>query len=48
MNAWMNQSSILRRVKDLELENVEYLDDSSPHPPPEEPVFLNVDFENLI
>jgi hypothetical protein len=23
-------------VKELELENVEYLDDSSPHPPPEE------------
>jgi hypothetical protein len=35
-------------VKDLELENVEYLDDSSPHPPPEEPVFLNVEFENLM
>jgi hypothetical protein len=34
-------------VKELEFENVEYLDDSSPHPPPEEPVFLNVDFENL-
>jgi hypothetical protein len=35
-------------IKELELENVEYLDDSSPHPPPEEPVFLNVDFENLM
>jgi hypothetical protein len=35
-------------VKDLELENVEYLDDSSPHPPPEEPIFFNVDFENLM
>jgi hypothetical protein len=35
-------------VKDLELENVEYLDDSSPHHPLEEPVFLNADFENLM
>jgi hypothetical protein len=35
-------------VKDLELENVEYIDDSSPHPPPEESVFLNVDFENIM
>jgi hypothetical protein len=33
-------------VKELELENVEYLDYSSPHPPLEEPTFLNVDFEN--
>jgi hypothetical protein len=34
-------------VKELELENVEYLDDSSPHPPPEEPIFLKGNFENL-
>jgi hypothetical protein len=34
-------------MKDLELENVEYLDDSSPHPPPEEPFFLKANFENL-
>jgi hypothetical protein len=34
-------------VKELELENVEYLDDSSPHPPPEEPIFLKGNFENF-
>jgi hypothetical protein len=34
-------------VKELELENVEYLDDLSSHPPPDEPVFLKNDFENL-
>jgi hypothetical protein len=36
-----------KEVKDLELENVEYLDDSSPHPPPVEPIFLKGNFENL-
>jgi hypothetical protein len=45
----MDESVIyFEEVKDLELENIEYLDESSPHPPPEEPVFLNVDFENLM
>jgi hypothetical protein len=45
----MDESVIyFEEVKDLELENVEYLDDSSPHPPPEEPIFLNVEFENLM
>jgi hypothetical protein len=34
-------------IKELEFENVEYLDDSSPHPPPEEPIFLKGNFENL-
>jgi hypothetical protein len=34
-------------VKELELENVEYLDDSSPHPLLEEPIFLKGNFENL-
>jgi hypothetical protein len=34
-------------MKELELENVEYLDDSSPHPPPEEPIFLKCNFQNL-
>jgi hypothetical protein len=34
-------------VKELEFENVEYLDDLSPHPPPDEPIFLKDDFENL-
>jgi hypothetical protein len=44
----MDESVIyFEEVKDLELENVEYLDDSSPHPPPEEPIFLKGNFENL-
>jgi hypothetical protein len=34
-------------VKEPEFENDEYLDDSSPHPPPEEPIFLKNGFENL-
>jgi hypothetical protein len=34
-------------IKELEMENVEYLDDSSPHPPPKEPIFLKDNFENL-
>jgi hypothetical protein len=34
-------------VKELEFENVEYLDDLSSHPPPDEPVFLKDNFENL-
>ena len=33
-------------VKETEFEDVEYLDDLSSHPPPDEPVVLNVDFEN--
>jgi hypothetical protein len=45
----MDESVIyFEEVKDLELENVEYLDDSSLHPPLEEPIFLNTDFENLM
>jgi hypothetical protein len=44
----MDESVIyFEEVKELELENVEYLDDSSPHPPPEEPIFLKDNFENL-
>jgi hypothetical protein len=34
-------------VKELESENVEYLDDLSSHPPPDEPIILKDDFENL-
>jgi len=34
-------------INELESENVEYLDDSSPHPPPEESIFLKDNFENL-
>ena len=37
----------LEEIKELEFENVEYLYDSSPHPPPEEPIFLKGNFENL-
>jgi hypothetical protein len=33
-------------VKEIKFENVEYPDDLSSHPPPDEPVVLNVDFEN--
>jgi hypothetical protein len=33
-------------VKEIKFENVEYSDDLSSHPPPDEPVVLNVDFEN--
>jgi hypothetical protein len=34
-------------IKEFEFENVEYLDDSSPHPPPVEPIILKGNFENL-
>jgi hypothetical protein len=34
-------------IKELEFENVEYLDGSSPHPLLEEPIFLKGNFENL-
>ena len=37
----------LEEIKELEFENVEYLDDSSPHSLPEEPIFLKANFENL-
>jgi hypothetical protein len=44
----MDESVIyFEEIKELELENVEYIDDSSPHPPPEEPIFLKGNFENL-
>jgi hypothetical protein len=44
----MDESVIyFEEVKELELENVEYLDDSSPHPSPEEPIFLKCNFQNL-
>jgi hypothetical protein len=44
----MDESVIyFEEVKELEFENVEYLDDSSPHPPPDEPIFLKDNFENL-
>jgi hypothetical protein len=34
-------------IKELEFEKVEYLDDSSPHPPLVVPIFLKGNFENL-
>jgi hypothetical protein len=44
----MDESVIyLKEIKEFEFENVEYLDDSSPHPPPEEPIFVKDNFENL-
>jgi hypothetical protein len=44
----MDESVIyFEETKDLEFENVEYLDDLSPHPPPDEPIFLKTNFENL-
>jgi hypothetical protein len=36
-----------QEVKELEFENVEYLGDLSPHPPPDEPIILKDNFENL-
>jgi hypothetical protein len=44
----MDESVIyFEEVKEFEFESVEYLDNSSPHPPPEEPIFLKDNFENL-
>jgi hypothetical protein len=44
----MDESVIyFEEVKEFEFESVEYLDNSSPHPPPEEPIFLKENFENL-
>jgi hypothetical protein len=37
----------LEEIKELEFENFEYIDDSSPHSPPDEPIFLKGNFENL-
>jgi hypothetical protein len=34
-------------VKELEFENVEYLDNLSSHPPPDEPILLKDNFENF-
>jgi hypothetical protein len=44
----MDESVIhLEEVQEFELENIEYLDNSSPHPPPVEPISLEDNFENL-
>jgi hypothetical protein len=37
----------LEEIKEFEFEVVEYLDNSSPHPPPEEPISLRENFDNL-
>jgi hypothetical protein len=34
-------------IKEFEFKHVEYIDDSSPYPPLEEPIFLKRNFENL-
>jgi hypothetical protein len=45
---YMDESVIhFEEVKETEFQNVENLDDLSSHPPPDEPVFLKNDFENL-
>jgi hypothetical protein len=44
----MDEAAIyFEEVMEFESENVEYLDDSSSHPPPEETIFLKDNFENL-
>jgi hypothetical protein len=44
----MDESVIyFEEVKEFEFESVEYLYNSSPHPPPEKPIFLRDNFENL-
>jgi hypothetical protein len=44
----MDESVIyLEEVKEFEFENVEYLDNSSPHPPPMEPISLKENLDNL-
>jgi hypothetical protein len=37
----------LEEIKEFEFEIVEYLDNSSPHPPPKEPISLRENFDNL-
>jgi hypothetical protein len=37
----------LEEIKEFEFEVVEYLDNSSPHPPLEEPISLRENFDNL-
>jgi hypothetical protein len=37
----------LKEIKEFEFGIVEYLDNSSPHPPPEEPISLRENFDNL-
>jgi hypothetical protein len=45
---YMDESIIyFEEVKEFEFEKVEYLDNSSPHPPPVEPVSLEENIENL-
>jgi hypothetical protein len=44
----MDESVIhLEEVQEFEFENIEYLDNSSPHPPPMEPISLEENLDNL-
>jgi hypothetical protein len=43
----MDESVIYLEVKEFEFEVVEYLDNSSPHPPLEEPISLKENIDNL-
>jgi hypothetical protein len=46
MNPWMTVI-YFEEGKEFEFENVEYLDDSSPHPPFEEPISLREKLDDL-
>jgi hypothetical protein len=44
----MDESVIyVEEIEEFEFENVEYLDNSSPHPPPEEPISLKKNLDNF-
>ena len=44
----MDESVIyVEEIKEFEFESVEYLDNSSPRPPPEEPISLKENLDNL-
>jgi hypothetical protein len=44
----MDESVIyFEEVKEFDFESVEYVDNSSPHPPPKKPIVLEENFENI-
>jgi hypothetical protein len=48
LDEYMDESvNYFEEVKEFEFENVEYLDNSSPHPPPVEPISLEENIDNL-
>jgi hypothetical protein len=48
LDEYMDESVIyFEEVKEFEFKNVEYLDNSSPHPPPVEPISLEENLDNL-